>query len=75
MINGFLPLGYEFTNNLTKVEDHICTCWTDKNNHFDKGNWNWCPAFEGTDLQHKCMKSITVEMVYNSVMDFLNNKK
>jgi autotransporter strand-loop-strand O-heptosyltransferase len=75
MINGFLPLGYEFTENITKVEDHICTCWTDKNNHFDKGNWNWCPAFEGTDLQHKCMKSITVEMVYNSVMDFLNNKK
>ena len=74
MINNFIPFGYEFATNLTKVENKsVCNnCWVDKKYVFDAGDWNWCPRHRGTDLQHICQKSITVEQVYNNTLSILN---
>ncbi len=76
MINNFIPYGYEFTNQLTKVEDYsVCNnCWVNKNYQFDRGNWNWCPVNEGTQLQHICQKSITPQKVYNILLQQLEFK-
>ena len=69
MINNFLPFGYEFTENLTKLEDNsVCNnCWIKKEFNFDPGDWDWCPKNKGTENQHICQKSITVETVYKEV--------
>ena len=77
MINNFIPHGFEFTHNLTKIENHsVCNnCWVHPEHSFDAGNWDWCPENEGTELQHICQKSISVDQVYNSVLDVLNKKK
>jgi len=74
MINNFIPYGYEFTNNLTKIENHkVCNgCWVNKDYVFDAGDWDWCPVFQGTEKQHICQKSITVDQVYNKVLNILN---
>ena len=77
MINNFIPYGYEFTNNLTKIENHdvINNIWSNPHYVFDAGDWDWDPIFQGTKKQHIYQKSITVDQVYNSVIDYLNNKK
>ncbi len=74
MINNFIPYGYEFTNYLTKIENHsVCnSCWVNKNYSFDAGDWDWCPKNQGTKDQHICQKSITVDQVYNKVLNLLN---
>ena len=74
MINNFIPWGFEFTNYLTKIENHsVCnSCWVNKNYSFDAGDWDWCPKNQGTKDQHICQKSITVDQVYNKVLNLLN---
>ena len=68
MINGFAKEGHEFTSNLTKITNDLCIkCWNDPVHTFDAGNWDWCPVYEGTKLQHICQKSITVEQVFNII--------
>ena len=68
MINGFAEEGHEFTSNLTKITNDLCIkCWNDPVHVFDPGDWNWCPVYEGTKLQHICQKSITVDQVLNSI--------
>lgn len=73
MINNFIPYGYEFTNNLTKIEDYsVCNnCWVDKRFTFNKGKWDWCPKHQGTLSQHICHKSITPEIVYKKIQNLL----
>ena len=77
MINNFIPHGFEFTHNLTKIENNsVCNnCWVNPKYTFDPGNWDWCPENEGTSLQHICQKSIPVYQVYNAVLDYLEPKK
>ena len=77
MINNFIPYGYEFTHNLTKIENHsVCNnCWVSKELVFDAGDWDWCGEHQGTDLQHICQKSITVDQVYSEVINYFNPKK
>lgn len=77
MINNFIPLGYEFTQNLTKVENNsVCNnCWVKKEYVFDGGDWDWCPINKGTKLQHICQKSISVDQVYNNVKNILNKSQ
>jgi len=77
MINNFIPHGFEFTNNLTKIENNsVCNnCWVSPTHIFDPGNWDWCPENEGTQLQHICQKSITTDIVYNKVLELLEPKK
>ena len=77
MINNFIPYGYEFTKNLTKIENHSVSnnVWSNPNYMFDAGDWDWDPEFQGTENQHICQKSITVEQVYKAVKDYLTIKK
>ena len=74
MINNFIPKGYEFVNNLTKIENKsVChDCWVKPEHTFDAGDWNWCPEHKDTKLQHICMRSLTVNDVYNSAIKILN---
>ena len=73
MINNFVPYGYDIPNNLTKIENHkVCNgCWVNKDYVFDAGDWDWCPVFKGTEKQHICQKSLTVEQVFNKVEKYL----
>ena len=77
MINNFIPHGFEFTHNLTKIENNsVCNnCWVSPKHVFDPGNWDWCPENEGTPNQHICQKSITTDVVYNKVLEILKPKK
>ena len=74
MINNFLPIGYEFTKNLTKLEDaSVCSnCWVKKEFTFDPGDWDWCPINQGTEKQHICQKSIETDRVYEEVITILS---
>ena len=36
------------------------------------GDWDWCPENKGTKNQHICQKSITVDQVYNKVLNLLD---
>ena len=74
MINNFLPLGYEFTKNLTKLEDaSVCNnCWIKKEFTFDPGNWDWCPINQGTEKQHICQKTIETDRVYQEVITIVS---
>ena len=64
MINGFAEDGHEFTSNVKRITNNTCIkCWNDEVHVFDSGDWNWCPVYKGTKLQHICQKSITHEQV------------
>ena len=68
MINGFVQEGHEFTSNLTKITNNLCIkCWNDPVLAFDSGDWDWCPVYKGTELQHICQKSITPLQVFNTL--------
>ena len=68
MINGFVQKGHEFTSNLTKITNDLCIkCWNDPVLVFDSGDWDWCPVYKGTELQHICQKSITPLQVFNTL--------
>tara|TARA_Y100000385_G_scaffold163407_1_gene169342 strand:+ start:220 stop:2505 length:2286 start_codon:yes stop_codon:yes gene_type:complete len=69
MINNFVPYGYDIPNNLTKIENYkVCNgCWVNKDYVFDAGDWDWCPVYKGTEKQHICQKSLTVEQVFSKV--------
>jgi len=68
MINGFVQEGHEFTSNLTKITNNLCIkCWNDPVLVFDAGDWDWCPVYKGTELQHICQKSITPLQVFNTL--------
>lgn len=77
MINNFIPYGYEFTKNLTKVENsNVCNnCWTNKDFVFDAGDWDWCPVHQNTDKQHICHKSIPVDQVFDNALNLLSRDK
>ena len=77
MINNFIPYGYEFTHNLTKIENHsVCNnCWVSKELAFNSGDWDWCGKHQNTELQHICQKSITVDQVYSEALNYLEPKK
>ena len=77
MVNNFIPFGYEFSKNLTKVENNsVCNnCWTKKEFVFDGGDWDWCPKHKNTKLQHICQKSITVDQVYNNIKNILKKEQ
>lgn len=73
MINGFVEDGHEFTHNLIKVTNNLCIkCWNDPVHVFDSGDWDWCPVYKGTERQHICQKSISVQMVFDKLKDLIN---
>jgi len=64
MISGFSEAFNEFKHNNIRISNEKCIkCWNDPVLKFDAGDWDWCPVYKGTSLQHICQKSITVNQV------------
>jgi autotransporter strand-loop-strand O-heptosyltransferase len=49
-------------------------CWNkvNKDHSFDISDWYWCPKHKGTDRQFECHTSITPQMVFNEIKDWIN---
>lgn len=77
MISNFTTSDHEFQSNCSRIIDRsVCFgCWNKTEYRFDKGDWNWCPVFKGTDKQFECHKKITGQMVINRIksIDKLDN--
>lgn len=72
MIAGFSKDEHEFTHKITRISNPVCIkCWCDPVLKFDSGDWNWCPVYKGTELQHICQKSITPEQVFSELKKLL----
>lgn len=73
MISNMTNEEHEFQTNVTRiVNKSVCnSCWNDPNHVFDKGDWNWCPLFKGTDRQFECTKKITGEMVVSQIRSII----
>lgn len=41
----------------------------------DAGDWNWCPLHKGTERQFECSKSISSQMVIDSITKLINEPK
>jgi autotransporter strand-loop-strand O-heptosyltransferase len=50
-------------------------CWNliNKEHTFDPNNWYWCPKHENTEREFECHKSITPQMVFDEIKEWLNN--
>lgn len=48
-------------------------CWNNinKDYSFDPGDWYWCPKHKGTERQFECHTSITPEMVFDEIKDWI----
>lgn len=68
LISGFTGEYMEPTDNVIRViEKSVCNdCWS--RHKFDPGDWNWCPDQKGTPRQFECSKSISSEMVIESII-------
>jgi autotransporter strand-loop-strand O-heptosyltransferase len=77
MISNFTTSDHEFQSNCSRIIDKsVCFgCWNKTEFRFDKGDWNWCPVYKGTDRQFECHKKISGQMVINRIksIDKLNN--
>jgi autotransporter strand-loop-strand O-heptosyltransferase len=74
MIANFTTADHEFQSDSTRITNtSVCHgCWNNKNFKFDKGNWNWCPIWDGYDKQFECQKGISV---HDMVIKIGINKK
>jgi len=67
LISGFSDEYTETQSNTYRViNKNVCTgCF---NSHrLDAGDWNWCPINKNTDRQFECSKSITGQMVIETI--------
>jgi autotransporter strand-loop-strand O-heptosyltransferase len=73
MISNFTEENHEFVSNCTRITNKsVCnSCWNNPNFKFDKGDWNWCPIWKGTDNQFECHTSITSDMVIQKIEKLL----
>lgn len=68
MIAGFSKNDHEFQKNVIRISNDVCIkCWNDEVLVFDKGDWDWCPVYKGTERQHICQKSISPNQVFNEI--------
>ena len=67
MIANFSEKWHEF--DCIRVENKsVCHgCWNDRNEKFDKGDWNWCPRHKNTPRQFECQRSISIDDVIKTV--------
>ena len=68
LISGFTPEECEFQNKKTLriINKSVCNgCWAW--DHFNRGDWNWCPKHKGTENHFECTKSITTDSVIQQV--------
>lgn len=64
LISGFTPEDCEFNDHKTLriINKDVCnSCWFDE--HFDRGDWNWCPKHKDTERMFECTKEISGEHV------------
>jgi autotransporter strand-loop-strand O-heptosyltransferase len=67
LISGFTGEQMEPIDVIRIIEKSVCNdCWARHN--FDAGDWNWCPDQKGTARQFECSKSITSDMVIESII-------
>ena len=74
IISGFTDPYVEFKN-ATYINNHqVCHgCWGWDT--FDKGDWNWCPAWKGTKRQFECTKEIGSVKVIEVIENHLHGKE
>lgn len=66
MISGFTWEFVEFDCDIRIINKSVCSgCWTWA--VFDRGDWNWCPQWKGTDRHFECTKTITPTEVLNKI--------
>ena len=62
IISGFTDPYVEFESATYVNNHHVCHgCWGWDT--FDKGDWNWCPSWKGTQRQFECTKTIGSDRV------------
>jgi autotransporter strand-loop-strand O-heptosyltransferase len=71
MISGFTDEYVEFEDRCTRVINkqacHGCWGW----DAFDRGDWNWCPAWKNTHRQFECSKTISSEQVIETLKSII----
>ena len=68
MISGFSEEFNEFRTNIIRISNDVCIkCWNDTEMVFDPSDWDWCPVYKGTNKQHICQRSITVQQVLDKL--------
>jgi len=72
MISNFTEANHEFSCHRVTNTNVCHGCWNDPQYKFDKGDWDWCPVFKGTDRQFECHTQITPEMVIEQIKKLLN---
>ena len=61
LISGFTPEECEFLDDRTVrvINKSVCnSCWAW--DHFNRGDWHWCPSHKGTDRHYECTKQISL---------------
>lgn len=78
MISNFSEDWHEFDlslNNYKRITNKsVCHgCWNTVNNEhlFDESDWYWCPKHKNTERQFECHTSITPQMVFDELKDWL----
>ena len=78
MISNFSEDWHEFDLNdptykriTNKSVCHGCWNLVNKGISFDHKDWYWCPKHKGTERQFECHTSITPDMVFNEIKDWL----
>lgn len=66
IVSGFTDPYVEFES-ATYINNHQAChgCWGW--DIFDKGDWNWCPAWKGTHRQFECTKTIGADRVIEAI--------
>ena len=68
LISGFTDPYVEFET-ATYINNHQAChgCWGW--DAFDKGDWNWCPLWKGTQRQFECTKTIGSDRVIEAILN------
>ena len=68
LISGFTDPYVEFET-ATYINNHQAChgCWGW--DAFDKGDWNWCPLWKGTQRQFECTKTIVFDRVIEAILN------
>jgi len=76
LISGYSAKWAEFETNIERViNENVCHgCFNKVNNNFQRGEWDWCPFQKETDRQFECSKTITPQMVKDSIQKIIVTK-
>lgn len=78
MISNFSEDWNEFDLSISDykriINKSVCHgCWNQVNKEFkfDPSDWYWCPRHKNTERQFECHTSITAEMVFNEIKNWM----